>query len=381
MASMTPFAIGENTDHLAQKIRQEYRRILAALTASVSAAILDHRTRTASELTSLVFLLCTVGDEVPSAKEAELWDVLDLKLRSAIEKQPMAPGLFGGIAGILYACEHASRADKGLHDLSEELRQLNPGLVSFGATSKAADYDLISGACGILALACFARGFSADDLDSIVTNILRGKASIPAGENLGIAHGLPGTILVLLRARKHLTKNRRNEVDSFIRAACERILQAANSDNFASRYPYFAGTSGTSRLAWCYGDLAVAYTLCEVHEVLPSEVLRSEIQISCDAIAMRTVQNSGCTDLNYCHGAIGVVHMIRRVLNFGDHAGLRTSLMMWMDYVLSQLTQIDIFQFSLDKLDLLDSPCGALIFAKSGVDGSPNGLSHMSLID
>ncbi len=245
----------------------------------------------------------------------------DAHLRAATAYEPLGagPSLFGGTAGLLAAARIAAR---GVHypRLIEVLQGVVDELaIGFAerlerGVERDADYDLISGASGVLretrapaARARLARAIAAlaaDPGGSGWRALSRFGSLDVVGNNLGLAHGAAGMIASLARCA---------DVDG-VAAGVEALVGYAlahcrTRDGVAVDAPSFVSADGdvaAGRGAWCYGAPGMAVALLAAGDAFDLPHAREAARELLEHVANRTDEELGIQDDALCHGRAGV---------------------------------------------------------------------------
>ena len=135
--------------------------------------------------------------------------------------------------------------------------------------------------------------------------------------NLGLSHGMTSIINMLLRINKAGI------------CTAETSLLAQDSLNWLMKCKIEGATkrgiyptcifstpqrnNGAGRLAWCYGDLGIAWTLLKAGEILNSNLFREE---AVQLIQFSTERQDALLDPNFdagfCHGSSGIAYMLKK---------------------------------------------------------------------
>lgn len=256
-----------------------------------------------------------------AARDERRHAAADAHLRAAVAYEPLGggPSLFGGTAGLLAAARVAAR---GVH--YPRLIELLQGVVDELAVGFAerlergverdADYDLISGASGVLlqtrasaARARLARALAAlaaaPDGTGWRARSRFGQLDV-LGNNLGLAHGAAGMIASLARCAdvEGVAAGVASFVD-YVLARCT-IRNGVTVD-----VPSFAGANGVleaGRAAWCYGapGMAVALLAADAAFGLPDG--REAARGLLEHVAGQSDAELGIRDDALCHGRAGI---------------------------------------------------------------------------
>jgi lantibiotic modifying enzyme len=130
--------------------------------------------------------------------------------------------------------------------------------------------------------------------------------------NMGVAHGLPGILLLLFKIRDHA----HFEVDHLLRKCLTWILKCANnSGNAGAVFPSTASVFGMhlngSGLSWSYGDFIIIYCLLKYSSAMKDEMVYS-IAIQ---LLNRTLKRTDWSrnSLTICDGPVFIAHVLRRI--------------------------------------------------------------------
>ncbi|NLR56935.1 hypothetical protein HGH93_02400 [Chitinophaga polysaccharea] len=146
---------------------------------------------------------------------------------------------------------------------------------------------------------------------------------IKKGEvNLGLAHGIVSVIKFCLQCYRQGIC--RVEAKSLCGMLVDFLLEHQNSNTSRSFFPYEVKIGEDmdkySRMAWCYGDLSVAYILYEVACVFNDKDLEFfSLKVLRQCGERIDLQAEKVFDAGFCHGAAGIAHIFNKVWhNTGD---------------------------------------------------------------
>jgi hypothetical protein len=165
-------------------------------------------------------------------------------------------------------------------------------------------------------------------------NMIRWKSKInfetaEEGYNIGVAHGIPGILLFLLKIQKRMGEN---ELYQIIEGTCNFIISQIQDINIYNSY--FSGVASdytnynrNTRLGWCYGDLSVGYALYMASKSNKklNPVKNIALRILSHTTSRKDLQSAGVNDASICHGSAGIALIYNRLYN---------------------LSSLDIFKFS-----------------------------------
>lgn len=172
--------------------------------------------------------------------------------------------------------------------------------------------------------------------------------------NFGMAHGIPSILFFLaLVYERGLLKNILDEV---LISASNSLLEEEIATG-ESCFSYDSNSQGSSRLAWCYGDLGVALALIKVSDVLNNSAIRFEALRILEKSSLRRLEDSGIkSDLSlnriekgFCHGVAGISHMFNRLCaRFHTFEALAVANSYWLDKLLES-AEVNESYFSFEK--------------------------------
>lgn len=177
--------------------------------------------------------------------------------------------------------------------------------------------------------------------------------------NFGLAHGLPSQIVFFSKIYR-LTKNLKAQ--QLAKSAIDFILKYKSGNiNSGSLFPNFVSYSQdefdyNSRLAWCYGDIGIGYSILYFSEVTQSDFYKnSAIEILQKAATLK-IENlsTGVRDKCFCHGTSGIFHIFNNVVNKFNLPEFEDAQKYWLDKTLENYSDISsfythAFDFDLDE--------------------------------
>lgn len=261
-------------------------------------------------------------------------------------------GLWAGLAGILYAFEYARSVDpvllgEHLDTVAEFVEEMDDVLVHFlGREPYEHRFDLISGQCGLGAYALMRtdvtaarRLFAAAEqalLDVAARDGTKGcwrtqprhvadrgseQQKRDGRFDLGVAHGSPGVIGLLAHG---LRLGIATERSAALLDDCLQWLKAQEDSTLKfSRFQVMLNASDPpappkwSRLAWCYGDLGVAAMLASAADSRQDPGLAQWWRALAEFRIGQPATSYLIADHGLCHGAAGVLHIIRSLQAHG----------------------------------------------------------------
>lgn len=248
------------------------------------------------------------------------------RLCQKIEKSEVSFGLYDGLCGALFALEnYESFIGKPVDGLMAVRSQLSDSILA-GFLDKEilnCGFDLISGSAGILlyfAKICVQPSRdSASYLQQLLFQACEYANGIPQWKgarnegalDLGLAHGQAGPMASILAYSDFLSD------DS---AVSERILADLWSRKNFDGLPY-SSNSGTSRVAWCYGELGIigAWVALAGRARGDCRVLDAMFFALTSRIRSGT---HGIDDGFFCHGASGAALLLADLRRYAGFEAL-----------------------------------------------------------
>lgn len=266
------------------------------------------------------------------------------RLVELVPHQHLGPGLWNGLAGILYAFEFVRRVDADLlgdhgEAIVDFVEEMDGMLCQFMRNAHGrTNFDLISGICGLGAYSLMRTDHAAAttlfrDAETCLLSLAeRGtdhyswktwSGQRDAHHDLGVAHGIAGVIGLLslgLRCGRATPRTRQilRHAINWLMGQEDRSLAHSRYSSTVAHAAMPGAPPASSRLAWCYGDLGIAAALAAAACALDDVGLREYWQ---DLVSSRIAHPESSFHLDshgLCHGHSGVVHILARLLRHGD---------------------------------------------------------------
>lgn len=167
--------------------------------------------------------------------------------------------------------------------------------------------------------------------------------------NLGFAHGLPSLLVFLLK----LKSNGYN--DHKISLLIDGIINSLLSFSYKNSYDCFIpdifhediskNKYDSSRLAFCYGDLGIAFSFLLAYKVLGRNDLYNLSEKIIYRVCKRTMTTSGILhyndyhffDTSFCHGISGILFILTRINKMIKKEYLTKTIKYWNDELIYNL--------------------------------------------
>ncbi|RYU82783.1 lanthionine synthetase C family protein [Hymenobacter persicinus] len=279
----------------------------------------------------------------------------------AVSTSDQTPFLATGFLGLGWVVAHLIRQGVLDEEAEEVLDAIRPAIVTAATTGPiSTTYDLLYGFLG--ASVFFSEHADADygaPQRAILAQLRRQALPVAAGTawtnssdptdrsfNLGLAHGIPSVVVVLLQLRKQGYDPAQCEL--LIRGAIRFVLaqEKATGHSLFATSVEGAKPLATSRLAWCHGDLGVALMLLLAGTELQDPDLRHKgLEVARHA-AGRPLASSGVSvtegpggvDVGFCHGTAGIALLFLRLHQLTGDELLGQTARYWLELTLTNLT-------------------------------------------
>jgi hypothetical protein len=165
---------------------------------------------------------------------------------------------------------------------------------------------------------------------------IESRKQCPSGRvDLGVAHGMAGTIALLGGicgvGVEHATAR------ALLDGAVNWLLANSVSTEADPTFPVWvapASQPSPARCAWCYGDPGIAAALLlAARGVGNAGWEQTAIGLACRA-AERPASATGVVNANFCHGAAGLAHLFNRMYQATGEPALLAGALYWLERTL-----------------------------------------------
>ncbi len=285
-------------------------------------------------------------------------ETLIQRLETVIERAitMKAPSFLHGLSGMGWLLQHL--VNKELldgEDVEELLLQLDE--VNYTAAInylKKNEHDFLSGGIGN-AIYLFSRyknntavkGY----LEHIVEELCRTSITSPEGiywienENefytkdstvlLGLAHGSASKITFFSKMMACGIAEEKSEI--LLKDSISFLRSTKLKKDMLSVYPTsidYGKKDGSSRLAWCHGDLGISMALLHAGKALEDDKLIQEAINTClHTIKRKEQKQTNIVDAGFCHGIAGVAHIYNRMHQYTGVNDFKDAAKYWVDRI------------------------------------------------
>lgn len=278
---------------------------------------------------------------------------------SSMARLVFPPQLFGGYLGVGWVARHMARlidparisaADAVESQLAMSLEQYEDGFVYeltrgiVGAGVFILERDPLSAVGRELVSRIMDRleAWAEWDGNTVVWRRAPVQLSYDGGSlfkagayDVGIAHGVSGVLVFLALCAEAGVE--RERAARLAHGLGRWIMAHRMPPGSSSVFPAAVAITGEqypSRLAWCYGDLAVVIALLRAANAFGIDDFREGAMSALAEAASRPPERAGVVDGGLCHGAAGVAHMFHRLhLATGDERAGNAALR-WYRFLL-----------------------------------------------
>jgi len=262
-----------------------------------------------------------------------------------------------GMAGILYVIQFLKEENFIDIDISDaELEYDNYFINHIRNDFRNGHYDFMHGALGV-GLYFLKVGKHEQEITEILdflyntaekdnqNQIFKWKSIISweeqeMGYNISLSHGMASVILFLCRVIDSNHKEKEKALEMLNGAINYVLSQKIDEKIYGSHFPPQSLDNNkpiyTSRLAWCYGDLGVAYALWYAGKTTKDITLQNKgLNILLDSTKKRESSDTMIIDAGICHGSVGLAMIYRRMYIETDIEIFGEAVKYWIQVSLS----------------------------------------------
>jgi lantibiotic biosynthesis protein len=182
--------------------------------------------------------------------------------------------------------------------------------------------------------------------------------------DLSLSHGNAGFLLLLLKMLEEgiCTNELTPLIEEGIRFIISRRIPSAERKDTYSQFPFTINSADYSdiytaaRLAWCYGDLNIAWLLYRAAAILQVPAWKElATEIVLDTISRKDAASTMAVDSHFCHGTSGLAYFYKTIYDVTGDAGIKEAAEYWLNETLRHLGQEIANGYYADKeTDLLN---------------------------
>ncbi|MFN8406236.1 MAG: lanthionine synthetase C family protein [Sphingobacteriaceae bacterium] len=267
-----------------------------------------------------------------------------------------------GVSGLCWATEFVRASDFMEVDTAEIFPDIDPIVSNYMlGEMQRGNYDYMHGSLGA-ALYFLKKNFNPtihENITAIIEQLSmmddNGKqkwnyhykeGQLEECTNLGLSHGIPSILVVLLKAYKlHINPEKsKNLLDGIVAYLLDHVQDPTIHKAY---YAYAISEADTeidrdTRLAWCYGDLGVCCALWQVAQAFDDTGLKEKVlEIMTYTAKRRDLEENRVCDAGLCHGAAGIAHIFNRFYQDTHNEIFKDAALFWYQQTLSMATFSD----------------------------------------
>jgi len=198
--------------------------------------------------------------------------------------------------------------------------------------------------------------------------------------NMGLAHGIPSVLAFLSKIYPVIPSK---QLKTAINETAQFICSFENSSDHINFFPLFIEfdfkkpNNLASRLAWCYGDVGVAYALLQAGiSINEKRWIEKSYQIILKT-TKRKLDTSGVKDVSICHGVAGLIHLYHKFYQYFDSPEILSAVEYWLEMLFvmknkdENLKGFDFFDEGLvERFDILEGHAGVILALTTLISGN-----------
>ncbi len=160
---------------------------------------------------------------------------------------------------------------------------------------------------------------------------------IPNQINFGLSHGITSVLKFCIQCYNQGICSAEAKRLAFNVINC--LMEYINKDISQSYFPTIKEVGDkadkNSRLAWCYGDLSMAYILFQAGGAFKDQsVLDFSLEVLLHSAKRQSLEDTLVYDAGFCHGSAGVAHMYNRMYHFTKETIFKNACDFWIQKTL-----------------------------------------------
>lgn len=282
-----------------------------------------------------------------------------------------------GLSGVAFILTELQKKDIIQFDLQDEFSEINSYLYESAMQVLAVkNTDFLHGALGIFyyflnhprsaerdnylqeMFGAFIKNCRIDEKGLRLYNFSSNEPADNDQFDTGLAHGLSGFLLILVECIRtgFETRNATHYLREGIRylVSLEKLEkeEGGNESLFPTSVtePFHVNlpenlSNYKGRLAWCYGDLNIAWVLIRGSEVLQSEDLfHKGVGIALNTTKRKTEGEALVGNFFFCHGSAGLSYLYKRLFDVTGHQQFNDAYLHWLGRLPQDLNGIELFE-------------------------------------
>lgn len=167
---------------------------------------------------------------------------------------------------------------------------------------------------------------------------IQAKSIDPERSNLGLSHGIPSIIKYCIQCFE--MKIFPEQAKSIAYVLINFLFDNINDDHSQCHFPnlveFNKKKDEMSRLAWCYGDLGIAYILFQAGKTFKDTNIEAQaLKMLFHTTSRHDFKDTLINDAGLCHGSAGIVHIYNRMWHYTKDNRFLENRDKWLEVTLS----------------------------------------------
>lgn len=155
------------------------------------------------------------------------------------------------------------------------------------------------------------------------------------GIDFGLSHGMASIVAILSTLYKNKMLFKKDE--KLLKKAVNYLLTNRNSENNMSSFSDFSLDETNSRLAWCYGDLGIGYSLYKAGQTLnDNELMKEALHILLKTTLRKDAIHEYVFDAGLYYGSSGIMQIYNRLFQITGNVKFKEIAQYWLNDMFSK---------------------------------------------
>lgn len=179
---------------------------------------------------------------------------------------------------------------------------------------------------------------------------IKWQAPLPSRNNImvynfGLSHGIPSIIVFLAKMIEKgiYTDKSLFLMNGAVKYLLENTISPERYSSFFPNYIFDNELPNKGRLAWCYGDLGIGFSLLHASKASANNELREKaLDILLHSTQRRNINEELIDYAGFCHGTSGIAHMYNSIYQETKNTIFKESALFWFRETLKQSKHEDV---------------------------------------
>ena len=283
------------------------------------------------------------------------------KLLDVFSEFDFQTGLLEGFDGIGWVLNYLKKCE--IINTDEQLKDMDDVLIqSIRLNINTNNFDLLYGSIGKIQYLIDSGRYNEKQIKDLIDGIINKlyETRIEKNKriycfeldtdkiNLVLSHGLASIFVFLIKLQdlNFKNKNLNKMISGIIKSYSYFENKIPGASSFGASFPYTKNNTSHSRLAWCYGDLGIAYSFIYAGNVLKKQSIKTKYNEMLSLILQRELPDSGLVhyynysffDTGFCHGLSGIYYILFKMNEMEPNSILKNKIKYWEDELLKNLS-------------------------------------------